>query len=159
MNVYQRSTRVKAPLSEVWAFHSRVDGLTALTPKFANLRVDAVRGPDGSPDPGILVEGSEIDLSARPFGVGPRQGFTSRIAKRVEGEGSAYFRDDMVDGPLPHWEHTHSFFADGDETVLRDRIEYRLPGGKLGDAVGPLAYLGFEPGFRYRHRETKRLLE
>jgi ligand-binding SRPBCC domain-containing protein len=159
MAVYQRSTRIRAPLSEVWAFHSRVDGLTALTPAVANLEVEAVRGPDGESDPGILAEGSEIDIAVQPLGVGPRQRFTSRIARRVEDDGSAWFRDDMVDGPLDHWEHTHSFFADGDETVLRDRIEYRLPGGKLGEAVGPLARIGFEPAFRYRHRKSKQLLE
>jgi ligand-binding SRPBCC domain-containing protein len=65
----------------------------------------------------------------------------------------------MREGPFPHWVHTHSFFADGDETLLRDRVEYRLPGGELGRRLGPVAYVGFEPMFRYRHRRTRDLLE
>jgi ligand-binding SRPBCC domain-containing protein len=69
------------------------------------------------------------------------------------------FRDVMEGGPFRQWVHTHRFFADGDETVVSDRVAYRLPLGPLGDAVGPLAVVGFEPMFRGRHRETKKLLE
>ena len=159
MAVYQRRTRVAAPLDEVWEFHSRVSGLEALTPGWMNLRVESVTGPDGDPDPGILETGSRIDASMRPFGVGPRQGWTSVIVEREEGDGSAHFVDEMEGGPFRHWRHTHRFFADGDETVVNDRVEYRLPLGPLGDAVGPLARIGLEPMFRYRHRKTKELLE
>jgi ligand-binding SRPBCC domain-containing protein len=38
-------------------------------------------------------------------------------------------------------------------------VEYALPFGALGDAVGPLARVGLEPMFRYRHRRTRELLE
>jgi len=65
----------------------------------------------------------------------------------------------MRDGPFEHWAHTHRFVADGEETVLTDSVEYELPLGALGRALGPLAVVGFEPMFRYRHRRTKALLE
>jgi ligand-binding SRPBCC domain-containing protein len=159
MSVYERSTRVRAPLSEVWAFHSRVDGLTALTPGWMNMRVESVRGPDGKADPGILEARSTVELSVQPFGVGPRQGWTSRIVERREGDGSAVFRDEMADGPFRQWVHTHSFFADGGSTVVRDRIEYRFPGGQIGRFAERLWVIGFEPMFRFRHRRTKELLE
>jgi ligand-binding SRPBCC domain-containing protein len=68
------------------------------------------------------------------------------------------FRDEMRDGPFRRWIHTHSFFADGDETLIVDRVEYELPFGPLGRAVAPLARIGFEPMFRYRHRRTRELL-
>ncbi|MFB6126327.1 MAG: SRPBCC family protein [Halolamina sp.] len=159
MQTYSRRTRVAAPLSEVWSFHSRIEGLEALTPGFLDLRVEAIRGPDGEADPEVLVEGSEIDLSMKPVGVGPRQSWTSRIRERDSGEGRARFVDDMVGGPFAVWEHTHRFYGDGDETVVDDRVRYELPGGSLGQAVGPLAVVGFEPMFRYRHRQTKARLE
>jgi len=116
MAVYQRRTRVAAPLSEVWDFHSRVSGLEALTPGWMNLRVESVTGPDGDPDPGILEPGSRIDASMRPFGVAPRQRWTSVITAREREAGSAYFRDEMEGGPFRRWEHTHRFFADGGRT-------------------------------------------
>jgi ligand-binding SRPBCC domain-containing protein len=166
MSVYERSVRVEAPLSAVWKFHSTPVGLTALTPDWVNARVEAVRlpdddtaYPDGDATPPTLVEGSELDLSTRPIGVGPRRRFTSRIVERRRGDGTARFVDDMVDGPFAHWEHTHSFSADGDATLLRDHVEYRLPGGRVGGAVSPLAVVGFAPMFRYRHRRTRALLE
>jgi ligand-binding SRPBCC domain-containing protein len=158
MAVFQRGTRVRAPFDDVWEFHSRVSGLEGLTPGWMNLRVESVVGPDGDPDPDVLEAGARIESSVRPFGVGPRQSWMSVIEARESYDGAAYFRDGMDDGPFAHWEHTHSFFAvDDGTTVVRDRVEYRLPDG-LGP-VSPLARVGMEPMFRYRHRRTRELLE
>ncbi len=159
MSVYRRRTRVEAPLSEVWAFHSRIEGLEALTPGWMGLTVESVRGPNDEPDPEVLGAGSEIGLSVRPFGVGPRRGWLSRITEREREPGRARFVDVMADGPFRSWEHTHRFFADGDATVIDDRVVYELPFGAVGRRLGPLARVGFEPTFRYRHRRTRALLE
>jgi len=156
---YERSVRVEAPLEAVWEFHSTTDGLEALTPDWMRLEIEQVRGPDGEPDPEVLDVGSVITSSVRPFGIGPRQSWLSEIVDRSHEDGSAYFRDVMVDGPFDEWTHTHLFYADGSETMVRDRIEYELPFGAIGRAVGPFAVVGFEPMFRYRHRRTKELLE
>jgi ligand-binding SRPBCC domain-containing protein len=160
MATYQRAVRVDAPLDEVWAFHSRIDGLEALTPDWMHLRVEGIRGPDRSKrgDDAVLEPGTAVRMSMRPFDVGPRQRWTSRITRREEGDGTAVFADAMENGPFPEWHHTHYFYADGDDrTLVRDRVEYRLP--VVGDLLGPLGWVGFEPMFRDRHRRTKRILE
>lgn len=159
MPTYRRETRIPAPISDVWEFHSTIDGLRALTPDWMHLRIESVEGPSGEADPELLVRGSRIRMSMQPFGVGPRQRWVSRIVERdPEGdavvEGSAYFVDDMLHGPFRRWRHTHSFYADGEETLLVDTVDYRLPLGPLGDAVGPFAKVGFEGMFRDRHRRT-----
>jgi len=159
MPTYRRTTRVPAPIEDVWAFHSTVDGLRELTPGWMRLQIDGVEGPDGSTDPEILVAGSEIRMSVRPFGAGPRQRWTSRIVERDPGgetspERSARFVDEMEDGPFRRWEHAHAFYADGDETLLVDTVAYRLPLGPIGDVAGPAAKIGFEGMFRDRHRRT-----
>jgi ligand-binding SRPBCC domain-containing protein len=161
MPTYERETRVAAPLDDVWEFHRTVRGLTALTPDWMGLRVESLCGPDGEPldREDTLVAGSRVSLSVRPFGVGPRQSWTSVIRARERSGGAAFFRDEMVDGPFTHWVHTHAFYADDGETLLRDRVEYRLPLGAVGDIAGPLAVVGFEPMFRERHRRTRRRLE
>ena len=159
MATYRRRTRVRAPFDEVWAFHSTAEGLEALTPGFLHLEIDRITGPDGEPDPEVLEAGSTVEASIQPFGVGPRQAWTSHILERTEDDGAAMFRDEMQSGPFPHWEHTHRFFAAGDETVVEDRVEYELPGGPLGRAAAPLGVVGFEPMFCHRHRRTKELLE
>ena len=158
MTTYRRRTRVDAPLDAVWDFHSRIEGLEALTPGWTNLRVESVRGPDGEDTPEILETGARITLSVQPLGVGPRQQVVSVISAREREDGNAYFRDVMDDGPLAEWEHTHSFFADEDETILEDRVVYEFPTA-AGRALSPLAWVGFDPLFRYRHRRTKSLLE
>jgi len=159
MAVYQREVRVAAPFEEVWQFHSQVGGLEALTPDWMHLEVESVTGPEGESDPDVLETGARIRSSVRPFGIGPRQRWTSIIVEREEEDGAARFRDEMADGPFREWEHTHSFFADGDETVVHDRVEYELPLGTVGHVLGPLAVVGLDPMFRFRHRKTKELLE
>jgi len=159
MAVYTRETRVRAPFEEVWAFHSTLDGLEALTPDVMHLTIQDVTGPDGNPDPDVLAAGTHVDLAMQPFGVLPRQSWTTVITERSEGDGTAEFQDVMEDGPFPTWEHTHRFVADGDATVIADRVEYTLPGGALGRRLSRLGWPGFEAMFRGRHRTTKALLE
>lgn len=159
MAVYERETRVNAPLEDVWAFHATTDGLEALTPEWLHLRVESVVGPDGTKDPEELVAGTRIRLSTQPFGVGPRQRWVSQITERRRDEGAAMFRDVMIDGPFPEWVHTHSFFADGDATVVHDRVYYELPLGPLNRIATPFSVVGFEPMFRHRHRRTRASLE
>ncbi|UPM43641.1 SRPBCC family protein [Halocatena salina] len=158
MPVFTRHTRVRASLDSVWEFHSSVDGLVALTPEVANLRIERVVDGDGRPaDRDHLVPGTRVGVSVRPFGVGPRREWISVIVERTEEPGTRVFVDEMRDGPFPDWRHTHAFYADGAETLIRDRVEYELPA-----TFGPLdrfSALGFEPVFRYRHRRTKEALE
>lgn len=158
-HTFERRTRVNAPFEAVWEFHSTGAGLEALTPDWMHLEIASVTGPDGVPDPDELYAGSTLEASIRPFGVGPRQHWTSEIVAREQSAGSGFFRDRMVDGPFREWEHTHLFYADGEATILRDRVEYSLPLGPLDRLFGPLAVVGFEPMFRHRHRQTRTLLE
>jgi ligand-binding SRPBCC domain-containing protein len=159
MPVFEYESRIRAPLETVWKFHSTADGLVKLTPDWVQLSVDEVRGPDGEPDPEILEAGSEITLSVRPFGVGLRRSETSRITERVVDDGSAYFVDEMVDGPFETWRHRHSFHADGEETVCADHVEYTPPLGRLGALARPGLAFGLNRLFRYRHRRMRTLLE
>lgn len=159
MASYERETRVRAPLEDVWAFHSRIEGLETLTPTWMGLRIESVIGPNGERDPEILEAGSEISMSIRPFDAGPRREWTSVIADRERTEGAAYFRDEMIRGPFDRWSHTHAFYADGDATVLRDRVEYDLPLGRVGDVLEAFSPLAFEAMFRDRHRRTRAALE
>ena len=159
MATYRRETYVDAPFEDVWAFHSTTDGLEALTPDFMHLVVESVTGPEGAPDPDELEAGSRIELSIRPFGVGPRRRMVSVITERTLDGGAGMFRDVMESGPFAEWEHTHRFFADGSGTRLVDHVAYRLPGGTLGRAASPFGRIGLDPMFRGRHRTTKRLLE
>jgi ligand-binding SRPBCC domain-containing protein len=159
MPIFDREVHVDAPFEDVWEFHSTGDGLVALTPDWMNLRIEETRGPDGGPDPEVLETGSVVVSSIRPFGIGPRQRWVSEIVARGRSEHEAMFRDVMVEGPFPEWTHTHRFRAVDGGTVVHDHVEYELPGGPIGKLSGPLGVIGMEPMFRFRHRETRALLE
>ena len=159
MRTYRRRTHVDAPFEEVWSFHSGASALEAVTPSFLNLRVERVVGPDGEEDLDVLSTGTRIRMSVRPFGLGRRVPWTSRIVAREARETDAFFVDAMEEGPFPYWRHTHRFRAEDGGTLIQDKVRYRLPGGPLGRALGPFGRLGFEPMFRHRHRRTKQLLE
>lgn len=157
MAVFERSTLVRAPLDEVWAFHTAPEGLPAAAPGWLHLAVESTVGPHGQPV-NEFSEGTEVTLSIRPFGVVPELTWTARITAVERRDDRAVFRDEMHDGPFPRWVHTHGFAAEPEGTRLTDRVEYRLPLGPAG-SLSALAWPGFEAIFAARHRRTKRLLE
>lgn len=153
MAVYERTTRIRAPLETVWQFHSAPDGLAAVSASWLRLRVERVTGPDGRPAEGFAA-GTEVTLSVRPFGLGRRQSWTSRIVARERRAERAEFRDEMLDGPFRRWVHTHRFEAVPRGTRMTDRVAYELPLGLSG-----VARPGFALVFADRHRRTRALLE
>lgn len=154
---YRRRTTVDAPLSTVWDFQTRIGGLRAVTPDWMDLRVESVEAPDGEAGGDRLGPGTSVHLSVRPFGLGPRQTWTSTIVGWERGDDVAWFRDEMTGGPFPRWVHTHRVEAAGEATVLTDLVEYRLP--LVPAVLSPVGRSFFEPLFAYRHRRTRRLLE
>lgn len=156
MAVFERDLRIRAPLEDVWAFHSTLDGLRSLTPNWLNLRVEEIERPGTDRNSHVLTEGTRIHASVTPIGFGPRKRWVSVIEERVVRNGLAYFVDSMEDGPFPEWTHAHLFYGDGDETLIRDVVEYDAPAGDVGDE---LALLGLAPMFLFRHYRTRDILE
>lgn len=156
MPVFECETTFDAPLERVWELHTTGEGLRRLTPAVFDLRIEAVRGA-GPDEP--LPEDAEIDVSTNPGRIGSRDTWTAVVVESEYDGDAAVFRDRMRDGMFPTWVHTHRFeTVFGDETLMRDRIEYRLP-TVVGDLVGPLGVVGFVPMFSYRHWKASRVLE
>ncbi|MFB6299707.1 MAG: SRPBCC family protein [Halobacteriales archaeon] len=158
MATYEREVWVDAPLTDVWEFHSSVDGLVALTPDWMGLEIISVTGPDGAPDPDVLETGSCISMRMQPLGIGPQNSWTSEITSRESHDDEAVFTDEMTDGPFRTWRHTHRFQAIDGGTLITDHVEYELPLGPLSGLSGAVSVF-FEPMFRYRHRRTRSILE
>lgn len=155
MQTFERETVVDAPLDEVWAFHSTIDGLRALTPTWLALRIESIDSPRDQ-NPGALVAGTTIYGSVAPFWVLPRQYWSSTIEARSEFDDECSFVDTMDDGPIPRWEHTHRFVSTNEGTRIVDHVEFEPPGGALGRFVLPVLLRVF---FAYRHWRTREILE
>ena len=66
------------------------------------------------------------------------------------------FIDVQVHGPFAFWRHTHSITPlSEDACVLQDHVEYELPMGGLGDALGHgMVRAKLKRMFAWRHKVT-----
>lgn len=76
---------------------------------------------------GVMGAGETVTWRARHFGVRIRM--TSQITAY---ERPARFIDQQITGPFARWWHEHEFVADGDNTLMIDRIAFAAPLGVLG---------------------------
>lgn len=152
MTRFVRRTHLPVSLAAVWEFHSTVDGLEALTPAMADLRVEELSVPG---DGAVLLQGSEMVLSARPIPGGPRIRLETWIVERKKTPSEAVFVDEMQTGPLETWRHTHRFVASKTGTELIDDIEFETGYGRIADGAFKL---GLKIAFADRHRRTRNIL-
>ena len=141
-HVIEREQEIDVPLAEVFAFVSRPQNLTRVTPAAMDFRFD------GEP-PAELFVGAEIRHRLKVNGVPIK--WTTRI---VEWDPPHRFADLQARGPYAYWRHTHSFSGVGESrTLMHDRVEYRVPLGLLGEPVRRLFVVGqLERLFDYRAR-------
>jgi hypothetical protein len=139
---FERRTRVPAPAEDVYTWHARPGALERLSPPWDPPRVESRSG-------GIEDTGARVVLRAGPFG----QRWVAEHYGAVPGR---EFRDRQIAGPFALWEHTHRMIPEGpDACTLEDWIEYALPAGAAGEALGGWAVRRqLARVFEYRHRVT-----
>ena len=112
------------PRAEAFAFFSTPTNLEAITPPWLRFRIVHQSTPE-------LREGTELIYRLRIHGLPAT--WRSRIDEWRPNE---RFVDIQVNGPYAVWHHTHSFHDCGAGTLIRDRVLYRLPLGRLGQWLG-----------------------
>jgi ligand-binding SRPBCC domain-containing protein len=138
---------VRRSIDEVFAFYSRARNLEAITP--ARLRFEVLASESAAIRAGTLIE-----YRLRLHGVPVR--WTSRIEEWQPGAG---FVDRQVRGPYRLWRHRHEFAPHREGTVVRDRVDYTLPLGPLGELAGALfVHRDLERIFDFRRAAVARLL-
>lgn len=159
MSNFNRDIFINAPFSKVWGFHSKIEGLKAITPNWMNLCVESIVSPDNSTNIEVLEEGTKLKLSIKPFGIGFKQNWTSIILERKRKNDTAFFKDKMENGPFKKWIHTHKFTKARGGTLISDEIEFKLFNNKFNKITIPFVYSVLYILFRWRHKQTKKLLE
>lgn len=76
---------------------------------------------------GLIELGESVTWEARHLGV--RQRLTSKITAF---DAPHHFRDTMTQGAFKRFANDHTFEAQGDNTVMRDVIDFASPLGPLG---------------------------
>lgn len=122
VHVLEREQWLPVRPSEAWSFFSSPRNLGLITPP----EMRFVIHPPFNDEP--VFAGQRIRYTVRPlFGI-PLAWET--LISRVEPERS--FTDEQSKGPYSLWRHTHTFTAQGDGTLMHDKVEYALPLGPLG---------------------------
>ncbi len=137
-------SRIPVPPTELFAWHARTGAFERLSPPWQQIAID---------HPAPVEEGTRVHLRLKK---GPL--WLKWTAEHRDVEPGRRFTDVQTSGPFSRWVHRHEFepHASGGST-LRDRIEYRLPGGLLGRMVaGSSVANDLEATFCYRHATTAR---
>jgi uncharacterized protein len=137
---YELRTRtvVDAPLAETFAFFSKAANLGLITPAAMKFSIHG--------EIPAMATGAAIDYRVR---VGPLPvRWRTRIASWEPGRS---FVDLQEAGPYRFWRHEHTFRADGERTVMEDRVYYAPPLGVLG-RLANLLFIGptLRKIFQYR---------
>ncbi|MDP9149173.1 MAG: SRPBCC family protein [Myxococcota bacterium] len=122
-HVLEREQVVSRPRSEVFAFFSDAANLDRLTPSSLRFEIKSALPID-------MRAGALIDYKIALFGVGLRWRTLIEVF-----EPEARFVDVQVKGPYRLWRHTHDFVDAPGGTMVRDRVEYEVPLGRLGELV------------------------
>ncbi len=144
--ILERRVLIPAPRDTVFAFFEDPGNLAKITPRWTGFK-DLT--PEGPP----LRVGLRTAHTIRWLGVGLR--WTSKV---VEYEPPHRFVDEQIGGPFRAWRHEHVFEDANGGTIMRDRVQYELPFGILGDVTHRLIVKGqLRRIFDYRERRIKQL--
>jgi uncharacterized protein (TIGR01777 family) len=140
MPTFRFESTVDAPVSEVFAWHTRPGAMERLTPPWESIRV-----VDRS---GGMQDGGTVTLRFRR---GPVP--ITWTVKHTAFEPEVMFRDEQVDGPFRRWVHTHRFEAHGERGCrVIDEVEWEVPLGTLGEIfAGWSVEADLRRLFRFRH--------
>lgn len=118
--VLAQRTVIPAPVDQVFGFFADAGNLALMTPPGLGFEILTER-------PIEMATGIEIDYR---IGLGPiPMTWKTFIETWEPGD---RFVDVQLKGPYRSWWHEHRFVADGDQTVMYDRVYYSLPLGPLG---------------------------
>ncbi len=142
--VFERSVELPVSAAAAFAWHERPGALERLTPPWE--RVEPV-GREGEG----LRPGSRVTLRAK---VGPF--WSTWTAEHREYAAGRFFSDEALSGPFAAWRHRHEFMDTQGGCVLRDRVDYALPGGAAGRLLaGAAVRRRIEAMFAYRQAVTR----
>lgn len=143
----RREQLIEAPVEAVFRFFSVAGNLERITPDL--LRFEVI-----TPEPVVMGTGTILDYRLHLRGIPLR--WQSVIE---EWEPNVRFVDRQLKGPYALWHHRHEFEPVGDnQTVVRDRVTYRLPFSPLGDIALPLVRRDLKAIFDHRQKATAQLI-
>jgi ligand-binding SRPBCC domain-containing protein len=120
-HVFEQEQLVRRTRAEVFAFFADAANLERITPATLHFEIR-------SPQPTAMRAGAIIDYRLSLFGL--RFQWRTLIESFDPESG---FVDVQTKGPYRTWRHSHEFSDAPGGTLVRDRVEYEVPFGLLGE--------------------------
>lgn len=129
------------PRNEVFEFFANAHNLEELTPPFLNFQVL-------TPSPIPMQVGTTIDYQLRIHGL------PIRWRSLISAWQPPYrFVDEQVRGPYTLWHHEHTFEERDTGTLIRDVVNYSVPGGWIINTL--FVQRDLEKIFDYRRKQMQ----
>jgi uncharacterized protein (TIGR01777 family) len=139
-SIFENYIWVKTTKGEVFNYLSSEKNLEALTPEYLNFRVIGKSTKN-------IEEGTLINYKLKLHRVPIK--WKSLITKF---KFKSHFIDEQLAGPYKRWVHLHEFKDINGGTLIRDKVIYKLPFGKLGKLVaGQFIRKDLNKIFKYRN--------
>lgn len=147
MKTFTKETAMPVSASTLYRWHMQPGAFDQLVPP--DQKIEVLERPER------LEAGAKLIMKIYLGPIGVRW-----VAHHRDFVQNRQFVDEQVRGPFAHWIHTHRFIpVDEHASILSDHIEYRLPGGKLGELLGGWAIEAMlERMFDYRHTQTRKMV-
>ncbi|MEO8457889.1 MAG: SRPBCC family protein [Chloroflexota bacterium] len=147
MHILERTTLIKAPRTDVFAFFEDPNNLKRITPGWMNLTIDCI---DDLP----VRSDFRIEYHIKWLSV-VRMNWVTLIK---DYEPPRFFADEQVKGPYKYWRHVHAFEEVEGGTQMRDRVQYELPFGPLGTITHKLlVQRQIKSIFDHRNRQIRKI--
>jgi ligand-binding SRPBCC domain-containing protein len=148
VRVLERTQTVPRSQEETFRFFADPRNLKRLTPPF--LQFKFLSNP-----PKVLQPGVALDYQIRLYGIAVH--WRTRIEVV---EAPNWFVDVQEKGPYALWRHRHTFRdLGGGNTEIKDRVEYAMPFGPLGEVAYHLfVKQSLTQIFDYRTRELEAIM-
>jgi ligand-binding SRPBCC domain-containing protein len=137
---------INEDIEKVWEFYTDIRHLEIITPKKLNLKIIKTTNQK-------IILGQETIISAKIIII--QSTWHSKITLFQQYE----YIDEMLEGPLKKWKHTHKFKRiNENKTEIIDKVEFSLPYGILGNIVSIFFIKILRQLFEHRKDETIKYL-
>lgn len=147
MKKYEKYSLIQCNIDDLFAFHLDLNNLKKITPQ--NIKVTLL-GEKFTPKEGDVLRLRTL------------KNFIPMVweVEIAQVRSPTLLVDVALKSPFKFWKHSHIFTYMGDGFCeLKDRVEYKLPFGFIGNFFNFLVKYELESMFSYRHRVTKEALE
>lgn len=126
MSLIDTATAIDAPIERVFNLARSIDLHVSSS---SQSREQAIGGKTH----GLIGLGESVEWRAKHFGIWQRM--TNKITALSEPD---HFHDSMTKGAFQYFEHDHFFTQTGNQTTMRDVVDFKSPFGPVGAIVDSL---------------------